>query len=257
MPLRKKATSMVASTRGTTSRWIGSMPSTIMGPGSSRIVGPPRSAAIAEPPAPAISRAVPIGAACCTTARTEAEPVNDWAPNCLIRLPTCSAMTAPNGIATSAVGTIVTEATNQACWRNSRVWKGRLKSAIATSMPKAKSLPAVPTGVRIRSAVTEDMSCSGPRRHRHVGLEGTRRRRDAVLLAPLARRALAAARGAVGGLLLQRDRRQRRELLVLLGLQLVGVLLLRHADRADALGVEELADHRLLRGQQHLAGAEH
>ena len=31
----------------------------------------------------------------------------------------------------------------------------------------------------------------------------------------------------------------------------------RHADRADPLGVEELPDDRLLRGQQHLARAEH
>ena len=34
-------------------------------------------------------------------------------------------MTAPKGIATSAVGMIVTEAMNQACWMNSRSWKGR------------------------------------------------------------------------------------------------------------------------------------
>ena len=35
------------------------------------------------------------------------------------------------------------------------------------------------------------------------------------------------------------------------------VLLLRHADRTDAATVEELADHRFIAGQQHLAGAEH
>ena len=62
---------------------------------------------------------------------------------------------------------------------------------------------------------------------------------------------------AVGRLDLHRDRRQRRQLLALLGLELVGVLLLGHADRADALGVEELADDRLLGGEQHLARAEH
>ena len=106
----------------------------------------PRSAAIAEPPAPAISSDVAIGPASRTTASTAAEPVNDWAPNCLIRPPTCSAMTAPNGIATSAVGMIVTEAMNQACWMNSRSWKGRLNRLRATSSPKANSLPAVPIG---------------------------------------------------------------------------------------------------------------
>ena len=105
---------------------------------------------MAEPPAPAISSEVAIGPASRTTASTAAEPVNDWAPNCLIRPPTWSAMTAPNGMATSAVGMIVTEAMNQACWRNSRVWKGRRNSPRPTSRPKAKSLPAVPTGARTR-----------------------------------------------------------------------------------------------------------
>ena len=107
--MRKTATSMQASTRGTTSRWIGSMPRTIIASSSSRILRAPRSAAIAEPPAPAISSDVAIGPASRTTASTAAEPVNDCAPNCLIRPPTWSAMTAPNGMATSAVGMIVTD----------------------------------------------------------------------------------------------------------------------------------------------------
>ena len=80
---------------------------------------------MAEPPAPAISNAVATGPASRTTARTEAEPTNDWAPNWRIRLLICSAITAPKGMATSAVGMIVTEAMNQACWRNSRSWNGR------------------------------------------------------------------------------------------------------------------------------------
>src|SRR6478735_2665327 len=93
--------------------------------------------------------------------------------------------------------------------------------------------------------------------HGHVLGERAGRRGDAVVAAPLTRGALAAAGHAVGGLQLERDRGQRRQLLVLLGRQLVGVLLLRHADRADPLRVEELPDDRLLRGQQHLAGSEH
>jgi hypothetical protein len=48
-------------------------------------------------------------------------------------------MTAPKGMATSAVGMIVTEAMNQACWRNSRVWKGRLNRLRATSSANANS----------------------------------------------------------------------------------------------------------------------
>ena len=83
---------------------------------------------MADPPAPAISSEVAIGPASRTTARTDAEPVNDCAPNCLISPPTWRAMTAPNGIATRAVGMIVTEAMNQACWTNSRNWNGRRKS---------------------------------------------------------------------------------------------------------------------------------
>src|SRR4051794_26126297 len=257
MPLRKTATSMQPSTRGTTRRWIGSMPSTIMASSSSRILRAPRSAAIAEPPAPAISSAVPMGAACCTTARTEAEPVKDCAPNCLIRLPTCSAMTAPKGMATRAVGMIVTEAMNHACWMNSRVWKGRLNRLRPTSSPKAKSFPAVPTGARTRWAVAEAISPSRPGRHGHVLLEGARRRSDAVLLAPGTRVALAAPGLAVGGLELEGDGRQWGQLHVLLGLELVGVLLLGHADGSHDLRVQELAHDRLLGGQQHLSRPEH
>ena len=75
---------MQASTRGTTSRWIGSMPSTFIASISSRILREPRSAEIAEPPAPAISSAVTIGAGLRTMASTVAAPVNDCAPNCWI-----------------------------------------------------------------------------------------------------------------------------------------------------------------------------
>ena len=39
-------------------------------------------------------------------ASTLAAPVNDCAPSCLVSDPNCSEMTAPNGIATSAVGRI-------------------------------------------------------------------------------------------------------------------------------------------------------
>src|SRR4051812_20530270 len=257
MPLRKTATIMQPSTRGTTRRWIGSMPSTIMASSSSRILRAPRSAAIAEPPAPAISSAVPMGAACCTTASTDADPVKDCAPNCLIRLPTWSAMTAPNGMATRAVGMIVTDAMNHACWMNSRVWNGRLNRLRPTSSPKAKSFPAVPTGASTRLATAEAISESRPGGHGHVLLEGARRWRDAVLLAPDTGFALAAARHTAAGLDLGGDRRQRRQLHVLFGLQLVGVLLLGHADRANHLGVEELPHDRLLGGEQHLARAEH
>src|SRR5687768_15546512 len=242
---------MQASTRGTTRRWIGSMPSTIIASSSSRILRAPRSAAIADPPAPAIRSEVAIGPASRTTASTAADPVNDWAPNCLIRPPTWSAMTAPNGMATRAVGMIVTEAMNQACWRNSRSWKGRRNRPRPTSSPNAKSFPAVPIGASARLAVRLDTG-SATDRHVHVLLERAGRRGDAVLAQPRAGLALAAPRDAVGRLLLERDGRQRRQLLALLGGELVGALLLGHADRADPLRVEELAHDRLLGRQQHL-----
>ena len=113
-----------------------------MASSSSRILRAPRSAQIAEPPAPAISSAVAIGDASRITASTAAEPVKAWAPNCLISPPTCSAITAPNGIATSAVGMIVTLATNQACCRNSLSWNGRRNVALPTSSENANSDPA-------------------------------------------------------------------------------------------------------------------
>ena len=75
-----------------------------MASSSSRILREPRSAQIAEPPAPAMSSAVTIGPASRTTASTQAAPVNDWAPSWRVSEPSCRAMTAPNGIDTSAAG---------------------------------------------------------------------------------------------------------------------------------------------------------
>ena len=54
-------------------------------------------------------------------------------------------MTAPNGIATSAVGTIVTLAMNQACSMNSRSWNGRRNVSRPTSRNSANSRPTFPT----------------------------------------------------------------------------------------------------------------
>ena len=213
---------------------------------------------MAEPPAPAISSAVAIGAACWTTASTDAEPVNDCAPNCLIRLPTWSAMTAPNGMATRAVGMIVTEAMNQACWMNSRVWKGRLNKLRATSRPNAKSFPAVPIGARTRLATSGGHQVDQP----PVVMDMFSSNEPGGGSMPFSLHQAPGSRWLRRGLPLEGSSwsgigRQRRQLHVLLGLELVGVLLLGHADRADHLGVEELAHDRLLGGEQHLAGAEH
>ena len=133
---------MQPSTRGTTRRWIGEMPSTSIASISSRILRLPRSAQIAEPPAPAISSAHTIGLASRTMASTLAAPTKDCAPIWTARLPSWSAMTAPNGIATSEVGTIVTLAMNQACSMNSRTWNGRLNVSRPTSRKSANRRPA-------------------------------------------------------------------------------------------------------------------
>ena len=108
MPLSRIATSTAAHTRGTTRRCTGEMPSTAIASISSRIVRAPRSAQIAEPAAPEIISAVTIGLACWMTASTLAAPVNDCAPICTVSEPSCSAITAPNGIATSAAGSTET-----------------------------------------------------------------------------------------------------------------------------------------------------
>src|SRR4051795_13059710 len=228
---------MQASTRGTTRRWIGLMPSTSIASISSRILRAPRSAQMAEPPAPAISSAVTIGLASRITASTLAEPVNDCAPSWRVRLPSCSAMTAPKGMLTSAVGRIVTLARNHACWTNSWAWKGRRGTVRTMSRPSANRLPLC------RRAPTAGLAIGAPHRGelrrvlatyvgggRGLGRERPGRRSDAVLAAPRAGLACGLPDGAVGRRELDRDRRQRRQLVArgLLLRELVGVLLLGH-----------------------------
>ncbi|CNI62260.1 Uncharacterised protein [Mycobacterium tuberculosis] len=60
-PLSSVATRVAAITRGTTSRWIGSMPSTSIASISSRMVRAPRSAQMAVEPAPATTSTVVNG----------------------------------------------------------------------------------------------------------------------------------------------------------------------------------------------------
>ena len=100
---------------------------------------------MAEPPAPAISSAHTIGLASRMIASTLAAPVNDWAPIWRARVPSSSAMTAPNGMETIIVGKIVTLAMNHACWMNSRPWNGRLNVSRPTSRKSANRLPACRT----------------------------------------------------------------------------------------------------------------
>jgi hypothetical protein len=94
------------------------------------------------PAAPATISEVTIGPASRTTASTAAAPVNDCAPSWRDSDPSCSAMTAPNGIETRQAGSTDTELMNQACWMNSRTCHGRRGSAINASRQKAKNSPA-------------------------------------------------------------------------------------------------------------------
>ena len=80
-----------------------------------------------------MSSAAAMGAASRTTASTAVAPAKDWAPSWPVRLPTCSEITAPNGIETRSVGIRVTLVMNQACSRNSRVWKRVVKIRLVTS----------------------------------------------------------------------------------------------------------------------------
>ena len=126
-PFSTTAVVAIASTRGTTSRWIGEMPSTSMAAISSRIVRAPRSAQTALPPAPEISSAVTIGAACWTIASTLPAPVWLCAPNWRVSSASSSAIVAPNGIVNSAVGSAETLVTNQVCSMYSPSWNGGRK----------------------------------------------------------------------------------------------------------------------------------
>jgi hypothetical protein len=117
-----------------------------------------------------------MGAASRTTASTAEAPANDCAPSWPVSWPTCSEMTAPNGMETRMVGMIVTLAMNHACSTNSRNWKGRrgisrvTSAAIAANSPERRSAPvgAKPTQPHLLSGVSSTRLCwttnQGPRR---------------------------------------------------------------------------------------------
>ena len=80
-PLSSSATNVEATTRGTTRRWIGSMPSTSSASISSRMVRAPRSAQIAVDPAPATTSTVTSGPNWVTAASAAPAPEMSAAPN--------------------------------------------------------------------------------------------------------------------------------------------------------------------------------
>jgi hypothetical protein len=137
-PLSRNATNVEATTRGATSRWIGSMPSTSSASISSRIVRAPRSAQIAVEPAPATTSTVTIGPSCVTAPSAAPAPVTSAAPNsCSSRLSVKMTSTV-SGMATARVGRNDTRTKNQPCWMNSRHWKGRSSALPVSTHMRAK-----------------------------------------------------------------------------------------------------------------------
>ena len=183
-------------------------------------------------------------------------------------------MTAPNGMETRAVGRIVTLAMNHACWMNSLTWNGRFGRARSTSSASAKSEPdwrrapvrGAATSAHLADGSEAPADAGSDVRGRRLGMapvpaaDGTTRaagsRRCRGTSAP--GRALGAARalpslvgswraiGGSGGSSWPDSAASSS-----------ASFSSRHADRADRLGVEELAHDRLLRAEQHLARAEH
>ena len=98
--------------------------------------------------------AAAMGAASLVTASTAVAPANDCAPSWPVRLPTWREMTAPNGIETRIVGISVTLVMNQACSRNSRVWKGVVKMRLVTSTTMAASSPGPRTTDTAENAIS-------------------------------------------------------------------------------------------------------
>ena len=127
------ATIVAASTRGTTSAWIGLMPSTRSASSSSRMVRAPRSAHIAVAPAPATTSTVTIGPIWVTVPSAAPVPEKSAAPISTSRMLRVKTVSTVNGIASISVGTIDTRATNHVCRSISRHAKGRRGSAIRVS----------------------------------------------------------------------------------------------------------------------------
>ena len=142
------------------------MPSTLSASISSRMLRAPKSAQIAEPLAPASSSEVANGAPSRTIATTDAAPAKLCAPSCWVRLPIWSATTAPSGIDTNAVGTMITRMMIQACRVISAVAKGRRGVHLAIWTRNRKKSPIVSTVPHARTLIVDmtllEPGTSGP-----------------------------------------------------------------------------------------------
>ena len=137
MPLRATPAIIEASTRGTTIRWIGSMPRVTRASISSRIFREPRSAQIAVAPAPATTSTLTIGPISRTTATAAPAPARSIAPIWISSWLTWKMITTQNGIDTRIAGQKETVVMNHACEIISRNWSRRVNICL-------KVLPAKP-----------------------------------------------------------------------------------------------------------------
>ena len=148
-PLSRVATKVAASTRGTTSRWIGSMPSTSRASISSRMVRAPKSAQMAVDPAPATTSTVVSGPSWVTAPSAAPAPEMSAAPNSTSRMLSVKMSSTVSGIDTMIVGRIATRMMNQPCRMNSRHWNGQRNSALPVRTHIRKKPPTRVSGVRI------------------------------------------------------------------------------------------------------------
>ncbi|CFR82160.1 Uncharacterised protein [Mycobacterium tuberculosis] len=146
-PLSSVATSIEASTRGTTRRWMGSMPSTSIASISSRMVRAPRSAQMAVDPAPATTSTVVSGPSWVTAPIAAPEPEMSAAPNWASRILSVKINSTVSGIETMIVGKNPTRMMNQHCRMNSRHWNGQRNSAFPVSTHMRKNPPTRVSGV--------------------------------------------------------------------------------------------------------------
>src|ERR1700677_3417491 len=141
-----KAPVVAASTRGTTSLWMGLIPSTRIASSSSRMVRAPRSAHIAVAPAPETTSTVTIGPIWFTVPIAEPVPAKSAAPNSFSRMLNVKTSSTEYGIVNISAGTTDTRATNQVWSTYSRNANGGLTITTNVSSDIAKKPPIARTG---------------------------------------------------------------------------------------------------------------
>src|SRR5258705_4702616 len=166
---RDAATTVAASTRGTTSDWIGLIPRTRNASSSSRMVRAPRSAHIAVAPAPAMTSTVTTGPTWVTAAVAAPVPEKSAAPNSISRMLRVNTMRTVNGMVSISVGTIDTRATNHVCSRNSRHANGGLNIKTNVSSDMAKKSPTARIGL---VAMDSEVTAGSPELHRCLRYAG-------------------------------------------------------------------------------------